>query len=500
MVSMNDFRVLGTKMMRHPLAPFLPYFLVALSVIPWAFVQIWSGERIPVNGGVGWDASRFVRVISDFPEELPKKPLDKYDSQRLLPGFLVYLGLRASGIPPPFSDTDIINAFLVFNIILFWVDIVLWVCIGKCLRLDSNRLWIGLCSLLFNFPFLKLQYYYPITWDTSAFTLSLGMVLALVRRDNLFLLLLSLIGAFTWPTLLVFGLGLFVLSYGEKARNSRLKLTFSPAGATFLSVLTGMVYIFLAFHFRYSYQAPVGTSQNLFVVSVLFAAVYIFACCRFLYQISVPFPVLTKKTVMGVFIAFISFLAVRLLLEIISRPGPQIQTTELYFKQLILLPVSKPVIFVVAHITYFGPILGLAVFCGKHMCQAISVHPAFKYTGVFILYVMAGFSLDSESRRLIPFWPFFVTFLMVSLPPIQVSKSRLFLLTALCVFLSRCWFPINMFPFPNCYYYSVFGPWMENKTYLLNVIIAIISTTLVYVLVRPRTVFTLWKSSQKKIG
>ncbi len=92
---------------------------------------------------------------------------------------------------------------------------VIYLFIAEELDLHQSGLWFGFVGIFVNFAFFKYAWYYPVLTDVSAAALSLAMLLFYLRRRQLPLVIVTLMGAYTWPTLIY--IGLFLLMFPRES-------------------------------------------------------------------------------------------------------------------------------------------------------------------------------------------------------------------------------------------------------------------------------------------
>jgi UDP-N-acetylmuramyl pentapeptide phosphotransferase/UDP-N-acetylglucosamine-1-phosphate transferase len=96
------------------------------------------------------------------------------------------------------------------------------------------------------------------------------------------------------------------------------------------------------------------------------------------------------------------------------------------------------------------------------------------------------FSLMSESRTIINFFPFFV---MVSVGALDrqrdLSSKKVVLFALLSLLMSRVWLQIG--DNHDLYYFMNFGPWMGRRVYYVFLVITIVATMLIYLLFKHKS-------------
>src|SRR6185295_14699796 len=132
----------------------------------------------------------------------------------------------------------------------------------------------------------------------------------------------------------------------------------------------------------------------------------------------------------------------------------------------------RPLLFLVAHVVYYGPIVLLLVILWKPFCRAI--HKQGLGLTLFILVNMP-LTLTSESRGSISVLPFFVTFLVVASEKLQWRTSYYWTIGAIALVFSKVWFTMNnptvegeILKFPAQNLFMNIGPWMANIPYVIQ--------------------------------
>lgn len=442
-------------------------------------------EKIPVNGGFGWDGQLYGRWAKDFYQEVIIKGVGLYHIQRILPSAVVHYGLRLFRIP--LEDQNIIIGFGVLNLLLLTIAAYVWGLVAGELRIGEKGKWLGFAAMFVNFATLKMAFYSPVLTDTSAFALGMLMLYFFLKENSLGVLIVSILGAFTWPSMIYFGLALFVFPRrNNDAVPARFNLNIVAAFFAALVILAGIIY----FHFIKNLRPSTFESKSMPVESVILLSVasttlYVFFAAKpltdydGLYDITRVVRSLRRKNVL---IAIAVLLAIRMIITILGtgEPGP----TRLFFVTTLLESVTKPLIFVIAHTVYYGPPLILTYFLWKPICRLIHQH-GMGLTVVMIVGVVL--SINPESRRLINLLPFFVAFTVKAVESLRWNASRYWLMAGLSLLFSKIWLPINTRPlegspldFPLQRYFMNHGPWMSNQMYLIQGSIVLLTAVVFY--------------------
>lgn len=450
-------------------------------------VNLLVAEKIPVNGGFGWDGVVYGRWAKDFYNQVFLSEVTQYELQRVLPAALVHFSLRLIGAP--LEDRNIILGFGVLNLFLLVIAVSVWGRIADALELSDKGKWLGFVGLVLNFAILKMTFYHPVLTDTSAFALGMLLLYFFLKDNSPGLWIVSLLGAFTWPTIMYFGLVLLVFPRKrDKAPDVPPALKILPALAAALITVAGIIY----FHFIKNLRPSVLESkampiESVVPLSVAGVALYLFFAVKPLADFGGLYDIgyiIRSLRFRNLVLAITVYLATQLVVITLSseEPGP----TRLFFVTTLLESVTKPLIFMVAHPIYYGPLLILTFLLWKPICRHIHQY------GIGLIIVMivgVVLSINPESRRHIPLLPFFVAFTVKDAEALRWNATRSWLLVGLSLFFSKIWLPINRRPlegnpldFPWQRYFMNHGPWMSNQMYLIQGGIVLLTTLMFYFL------------------
>ncbi len=447
------------------------------------------GEKVPVNGGFGWDGVIYGRWAKDFYHQVIISDISEYSLQRVLPAAVVHYSLRVLGIG--LHDRNIILGFGVLNLFLVILAAFLWVQIADELRLSTRGAWLGLTGMFFNFAVLKQAFYYPVQTDSAAFALGTLSLYCFLKGHSAGLLGAVLLGAFAWPTVFYFGLVLFAFPKKEHSPlPARGRLHVIAAGALTLAVVAGIIH----FHFFKQVRPSALESkampiESLVVFSLMCVAAYLFVGIRTLVGDRRLYDIehLKRSLMAGrLGLAVIVFAATRFLIDHLSsgEPGP----TRYFFVRTLVECITKPAIFLVAHPIYYGPLLILACFLWRPFCREVHRHGV----GLTIVMLMGVIlSINPESRMLINLWPFFVAFTVKATESLRWKSSPYWVMAGLSLFFSKIWLKINTHPlegnpleFPLQRYFMNHGPWMSTGMYLVQGGFVLLTAILFYFLLK----------------
>jgi hypothetical protein len=153
--------------------------------------------------------------------------------------------------------------------------------------------------------------------------------------------------------------------------------------------------------------------------------------------------------------------------------------------------LARPLVSVVAHVVFFGPVVLLGFLHIRGVCAAL--HPY--GLGLVLCFTANLFlSLESESRHLFHFFPLLVPF-VVKAATARVWRARdLLLFAALCLAWSKVWFRMGGLPdpfsgrlFPAQRFWMHIGPLMSRDMYQAHAAAALLTAAVLGLMVWRQT-------------
>jgi hypothetical protein len=431
-------------------------------------VEFFVAQRVPYphdsrGNDYHWDGTYYVKYARSIDTLLFAREIDSYSLTRILPSTVVHIGFSILGriglaSYPPGNET-IFRGFIVLNGIAILVATLAWGDIARRLALTRFHLILGAAAFFVNFCFLKYNSFHPLGTDVVAFSLSMMMISRYLAQATTSLFLLSLLGAFTWPTLLSMGAILLALPYRQSLEPATLdamgpsrdaSLQWLSRGLTItLSILaiaaaTGVAYGSYDVGYRPGSPAVAALSIAIVGLYVGLASAPLLDALPDVRNLAVERQYYLRRA--GIVVALLAIVGILFYL-LASDKAPRntlIDFATHSFREAIRLPG----IFLVAHLVFFGPIIALAVLKWWEACAiARRLGPAF----VVAVLLTAAVALMSESRQLMGNIAF-VVIPVIAAVQIGGNERRLlaiFLLTALV--LSRVWVVFD----PDALIYSV---------------------------------------------
>lgn len=444
------------------------------------------GEKIQVQGGLGWDGVHYCTLAKHFDEIGRTIPIDAYRLQRVAPPAAVHFALRGLGLE--LSNANIIRAFGVLNVICITVLAWCWCRIVRSLEISTSGKWLGVAGLFLNYAVAKYAAYYPVLTDVSAMTIGAAMLCCYLESRQRTLLALAVLGAFTWPTLLIQGA---LLAMFPRQTQIRETPTATPWKLNVvIATLAAYYYVVLLISISHRVSGPIWNGvvpiRSVLGLSISIAAVYVFFVALRLLDQGELFDV------RGLFRTVTGTNGIMVLSVVIATKCAQAAMTNLpsslnpqtYVLLIGTWSIAKPGVFLLAHTIYYGPLVILTLLNWKSVSRTIHQYGI----GVTLacLFGLAN-AMDSEARHVINFVPMFFPFVVKATDSLSWGWRQYATLAGLNLVFSKCWFQINAAPWvgnqflwPDQRFAMSVGPYMNNESYLIQGAIFLTSVSLIY--------------------
>ncbi|MBK8552550.1 MAG: hypothetical protein IPL53_16370 [Ignavibacteria bacterium] len=456
-----------------------PKYSMPLVISVWGVLYILFGAVINTNNGLGFDGATYGTIIKDFYNLLLNDKLSPYQIQRILPLFLCDLILSMFGFPK--EDFYIIKFFQIYNLLLLIVCCLIWNKISEMYSFGLEYIWIGFVLAFVSFGIAEMTFYYPVLTDTTAFFLGFCLLYFHLKDNLTGKIIITILGAFTWPSFMYIGLLLIIFPVSAK-----LKINFSNDGNVkplnvYIALIVPLV-LFIASIVNVKEYFSVKSFDNittpvfsnfLYIDAVLnlILMTYLFYC---LLPEGITYHNLTgliknvtrNLKIKNILICIFIFTAVYLVQKTLSSS----QSTDLdpSFGRLIyaisVYSVTKPLVYYVTAVTYFGPCFILLFLFMKYFRKHIlefGLGFYFSFTITLILVFM------SETRLIINFLPFILLVTVLFLKDINLNR---YVLSLLCIFsfiLSKVYIPMYKIPEDNAIYRDYFS--FPNQFFFMNI-------------------------------
>ena len=441
-----------------------------LLVMAAGLLSICLAERIPANGGLGFDGIHYGAWAKDYANQVFIHKVSAYHSARILPSAIVHYGLRL--LRMPLDDLHVVKGFQVWNLLWLCIAVLAWNAIGDALGLSLRGRWFGFLGLFINFANLKQSYYYPVLTDTAGFGMGMLMLESFLRSRSNWIFLLTALGGFVWPPLLPMGAALYILPRRDVIVHPAASRWNQAAALLFAAAFAlGVVYIYFILQTPIANAAP-PVFHPLAVFSLLLAAITLFLAVYFLldsdylwswdsWRKQIHWP---RALTMAILMAAVAWAH-----SVVTNPQLPSSNTANVLCWILLGSIAKPWVFIVAHAVYFGPIILLTVMLWPRICRHVQSYGAGLVA--FLLYAICV-SLGSESRQDLSALPFLVAFTAKASDDLPMPSWVCGLFAAAALFLSKFWYLINRVPAPDFKpihfqrYYMHHGPLCTWESYV----------------------------------
>lgn len=395
-------------------------------------------EKIPVNDGALGDGIFYREVAATFLDTIDSdKGYNFLQIQRILPFALI----NAIYVLFDFEidNNALLSGMIILNFIMLILGVFWYFRLSKKLRLSKNLEALGFILLFFNFPVLKDFWYNPFTTDLTALALGIGQINYFIRYEKSKLLLLTLLGAFVWPTLFLVGIILILLPNKplEIYQGERVK-SFFPILATafFIAIATA-----LSFYLK---RTDVQFSSS----EIVFHKLSLIFLTPFLMYLMVNNPVNWEKSlpiigkglkglkILSVIVIYFGMMFILFLMATNNSSGNLFNWAKSFWDENLRFPLD----FLGAHTIYFGVLFPAIV---AFLPRVIKAMAKLGIGFTIAILCIAIITVHPESRLITPYIPFFVLLLHKALRKFNLATIDLYFVLIINLILSTFWFQIN---------------------------------------------------------
>lgn len=490
------------------------YFnLTPIIILLWCLFSFLFRPIIPIASGFGWDGVFYGKVGLDFQNMIGN--IDSYHANRIFPGVLIHYLIKVFGMPMDLKT--VLLGFRIYNIFILVSSATFWVFITKRLSLKPYARWIGFFALFINYPLFNLHFYYPALTDGSAFFFGIIMLYSYISKNNILLLFVTMLSYFCWPAGIIIGCITFIYLNAEnvkwyfKNKNTSIFVFFlllSPFLALIASNLTGEVkHLIVASGLdgkivgKFNKPDEYTPVNLIYLINAMLNAVYLICTFWFVLKkfdiIKFISSTFKKKFLLKVFFSFLILVALAILKHLIYSPDlPTLSAIGYFTYYFTGSNVRFPFQFIISQISYWGPIIILLILFFNEFITFIQKNDLV-YLLIFLCTVI--FSINSESRPIISFYPFLVVIIIQAVDFDKFRNKKIFFMLFVVVSLvySKVWLlkelPSTIFPvtivddldkFPMQWYFMNFGLFTNSQMYWIHAIVAISFSILFYVMVK----------------
>lgn len=432
-------------------------------------------EYLPVNNGLGWDGWNYYDIAVNL---LNSGSLNTYTSLRVGPSIFVHLLVRVLNLG--FTPEGVLTGFRILNTICLTLGVFFVQKIFYLKKVDFKIQLFGFILLTCNYFFLKFSTYYIVLTDFSAFFLSSIMLYYYFAGNKLNILLISIIGFFTWPIVVM--QAVFLLCYDsnevEYKETNKTKHIIPVLFVILLFILS--VYYLYTIKFEQIYPYTLMQNTLLLPVSIAFVLLFYFGLGQYFSNDNLfskqLFSQIRKE---GIVLAGVLVVIVLFTLKVIQANLPA--SDQLSSVQLLKVPLLHatlvPGIFLVSQFSFYGIIIVLFMIFHKQLRKGV-----YKLGyGFFFAFLSNMFLLGitTECRILVNLMPYAVVLLCLVLDKEQLTYIKTGIIGILSLLVSKVWLIVNFdlqysqkdltrpIGFPNQKFMMHLGIWMSEMSYYI---------------------------------
>ncbi len=448
----------------------------------------YTGEIVTLNDGAGWDGYSYRDMIINIDHLYFDRGISQYHCQRILPFLITHIIIKLSNLD--FTNENIIFVSRIQNIFFLLLIVCCFFGISKQLKWKKQTEIIAFCFAFFNFHVLKFLGYVPIFTDMLALLLSYALIYYYLKKSNLGIIIVGLLGMLTWPIVSLLALLLFAFpshkielgDYKDKFSiivNKGMQLFYS----FFMPILFVFycIYRFKIKHVDTFYDVFYIRSASHWIVFIIAVISYII----FFWFSSTTLKsdwyshlkiCLKRQSLLRIICSIIVFVLLFKGTQYFGYKGQFSIVNQ--FAQMCQLPITDILIFLETPALYLGLFFVVTLFLWKKICNEVAIHFGFSY---YLILLLAFFFLaDIETRKLTAFYPVILLPLANVINRMKLRHSVVLAVVIIQLIVSFFWFHINVpgineafetmsfdvyMEFPAQRYYMFQGPWQSHEVY-----------------------------------
>jgi hypothetical protein len=464
------------------------------------------GEKVAYNDGAGWDGLFYRNVAYNFSNMIFDHQYDLYHIKRIFPFAVINIVFNVFNIEK--NNISLLWGIQTLNFVALFAGVYFFAKISGKLNFSIPLIIVSFSALFFNYPILKLMGYYPFLTDTYALVFAIIQFYCFINRKKILLIVVSIFGAFTWPTIFLCGLILEFLPREELAlgypgtRVDRvlfiLLKTFFIFAIPITFVLGGMAFFYLKGRNILEIEWTGIVLNKYFVIPALFAVpLYIWALLR---PVKISIADSGKRFFLSlkysnIILFIIIYFFINATQRYFSSTEDSLTLIYMLFARLLMPSVQAPLAFVVCNFMYYGFVIILLCIFWE---DAFKRYANYGYSFFIIIVLGLMMSVNTESRHMLSFMPFLL-FPLFEVIGNYVTVKFSIVFSLLSLLLSRFWFKINVegieeafifvshdsyARFPAQRYFMSQGPWMSYPMYLIFSGIFLVSFIMLYLYIK----------------
>lgn len=472
--------------------PFNSLWFFPLALFIFELLSAIYGEKLPENQGLGWDGMAYASLAQDG---IRSWWANDFFVFRLFPSLLINVAFKLFHITA--TNEHLVLAFGVLNAFSVAITAFFMKKIFMHLNLRSSTQSLGFILMFINCGILHFIKYCPVMTDAVGLCLGTIVLYSYLKGFPVLLTVAAAFGAFTTPLIAMIAAPLILFPYQPMSYEA-----LSPKKIKALSGLAFLYFIgisfFVSYIAKYWLNIPMvlQPKYTILPVGIILSAIVFSAIVRLLsntqfFQLNWIKNSFSRWGIIG-FIIFIGLVGVAKFLIPSNAPSPY-PASFFFFTHHTTCTYMRPLIGLAGQFNFFGSLVLLCIIFWK------SIYTNIHKLGLGFTLALAGvlllFGQTCEARTLYGVLPLITLALLVAVDQYDFSKLFYLLVLIINIATSKVWLTINYqwgngwdetgsANFPNQWFFMHLGPWMSEKVWMDLLILAAISITLLYLLVR----------------
>lgn len=420
----------------------------------------------------------YCEMAANYWDKVMSQDFDVYYFQKSLSSLFTHFILK--GFNVELTAININRGLEVLSYIYLFVALYFWWRVSIIGKLSDSGYFIGFTGIFMNQLFIKISPYSQDGSDNLGLLLGLGALYYLVSKSLIGLWVVFFLAHLVQPQLKILIIPLIIF-YGArnfyehqrvKPRRRNRKLFFS----LYVLIFSASFLIFenilpISHGWEYSIPwlfYPISTLLSSLILSSLLSRMLEGLRIRqiLIYLYSIKKRLLSLVSLEVIFNGFVSYIGRGEILSINSKVEGQVYfLLGNYYHS-----VAKPLLWIIAPIIFFGPIILLILMRHKIIFgdYVKSLDFGLATSLILIIFLLP----NSESRHHISYLPWLV-FLLVKTTKLNTVYLCLFYVPL--VFLSSRWYAnYSQVNLPNDPYLMSWGPWYSLEVYVKATIVALV--------------------------
>lgn len=491
-------------------------------VMTLAVFNFFFGEIVPEGGGFGWDGATYGKITRYLDSLISNGQLSNYHAKRILPSTIVRIILLL--MDAPFSNINIIRVFEFYNLVVLIGALWVWKRLANNFSLSISGRWIGFCGIFMNFSLSKQAFYYPVLTDVTAIFVGLLLLLFYVEKRPVALFITTIVGAFVWQLASTYGAMLLIFLKTDISSDViDQKIFASDRQLRFIKFFL-FALILLSFVILALLNTVIGVAELSKIMYLLNKVVTIevntvdfhteiqgiLTAMPSVVALSIGLLILVGSTTfikkvledllsprfLLLALAIAAMLIPWAIVNIISNPLLRNDNTIrwILIHAFLTPPNGKILLPFVALAVFWGPTVILMLLYWQSFCLEL------RKLGPGVVAIMAlslPLGLVTEPRYITAAWPFMVFALVLALEKLPRDASFNTIFAILTILFAKFWLKINWWTwpdtgtyvgleeFPKQMYFLSYGFWMNWATFLIQLLIVVLSTVWLRKTMRP---------------